>query len=303
MSLSNVSASIRDRLLNRARETGESHQALLTRYALERLLYRIGASEVEEQFVLKGAYAFLVWQQDLHRPTKDLDLLGYGDPDELEVLLRRVCEVEVQDDGVSFDPDSVSAGPIRDQEEYDGMRVTIEASIGSAELQLQVDIGFGDVVVPDPQVAEIPTLLDLPAAKLRTYPRETVVAEKLHGMVMFGIANSRMKDFYDIWYLCSQFPFEGASLTEAIEATFSRRETEIPTELPLALADEFANDAQKQTQWASFESRTQLEVFDADFESVIAQLRSFLWPPLRQAGQSAPFEKHWPPEGPWAVTE
>ncbi|MCS4038726.1 nucleotidyl transferase AbiEii/AbiGii toxin family protein [Salinibacter ruber] len=303
MSLSNVSASVRDRLLNRARETGESHQALLTRYALERLLYRIGSSEVEEQFVLKGAYAFLVWQQDLHRPTKDLDLLGYGDPDKLEALLRRVCEVEVQEDGVSFDPDSVSAGPIRDQEEYDGMRVTIEASIGSAELQLQVDVGFGDAVVPDPQVTEIPTLLDLPAAKLRTYPRETVVAEKLHGMVMFGIANSRMKDFYDIWYLSTQFPFEGADLSEAIEATFSRRETEIPTDLPLALADEFADDDRKQTQWESFEDRTQLEEFDADFVSVIAQLRSFLWPPLRRAGQSTPFEKHWSPEGPWAVTE
>jgi predicted nucleotidyltransferase component of viral defense system len=303
MSLSNVSASVRDRLLNRARETGESHQALLTRYALERLLYRIGASEVEEQFVLKGAYAFLVWRQDLHRPTKDLALLGYGDPDDLEALLRRICEVEVQEDGVSFDPDSVSAGPIRDREEYGGMRVTIEASIGSAELQLQVDVGFGDAVVPDPQVAEIPTLLDLPAAKLRTYPRETVVAEKLHGMVTFGIANSRMKDFYDTWYLSTRFPFEGADLATAIEATFSRRETEIPTDLPLALADEFADDDRKQTQWASFGSRTQLEEFDTDFMSVIAQLRSFLWPPLRRAGQSTPFEKCWPPEGPWAVTE
>jgi len=303
MSLSNVSASVRDRLLNRSRETGENHQALLTRYALERLLYRIGTSEVEDQFVLKGAYAFLVWQQDMHRPTKDLDLLGYGPPDQLEELFRQVCETEASDDGVSFDPESVSATPIRDQEEYDGMRVTLDASIGSAELQLQVDVGFGDAVVPEPEVTEVPTLLDFPAAQLRAYPRETVVAEKLHGMVVFGIANSRMKDFYDIWYLSKQFPFEGTTLTEAIRSTFSRREADLPAKMPMALTDEFADDSQKQTQWRSFGSRTRLETFDTDFGSVIEQLRSFLWPPLDGLSPSSAFEKHWPPEGPWAAPE
>ncbi len=303
MSLSNVAASVRDRLLNRAHDTGKSHQALLTRYALERLLYRIGISEVEEQFVLKGAYAFLVWQRDLHRPTKDLDLLGYGNPDELEEVFRRVCEIDGPEDGVSFDPESVSAAPIRDQEEYDGMRVRIEASIGSARLPLQVDVGFGDAVVPEPQVTEIPTLLDFPAARLRAYPKETAVAEKLHGMVMFGIANSRMKDFYDIWYLSQQFSFEGEALTAAIDSTFSRRETDVPSAVPMALTEEFADDNQNRTQWESFQDRTRLETFEPDFGAVIGQLRTFLWPPLDGLNRPDAFEKRWLPEGPWTEPE
>lgn len=303
MSLSNVSASVRDRLLNRAHDTGESHQALLTRYALERLLYRIGASEGTDQFVLKGAYAFLVWQQDLHRPTKDLDLLGYGDPDELETLFRRVCEGDVPDDGVSFDSDSVSAVPIRDQEAYDGMRVTLNASIGSANLRLRVDVGFGDAVVPEPEVTEVPSLLDFPPAELRTYPQETVVAEKLHGMVTFGIANSRMKDFYDVWFLSTRFPFDGTILTKAIASTFSRRKTDVPLEIPLALTDEFAHDDQKQAHWASFTDRTRIDTFESDLGSVIEQLRSFLRSPLKAVNMSSSFEKRWPPEGPWTTVE
>lgn len=299
MSPTNVSQSVRDRLLNRSRETGESHQALLTRFALERLLYRIGESDVEDQFVLKGAYAFLVWQNDLHRPTKDLDLLGYGDPAQLEEIFRTVCQVDVPDDGVSFDPDSVEAEAIRDQETYDGLRVTLDAHVGNAHLPLQIDVGFGDAIHPTPQTTEFPTLLDFPAAKLRTYPRETVVAEKLHGMVVFGIANSRMKDFYDVWYLSRKFDFDGSTLTKAIDATFERRDTDLPERTPSALTEDFARDDRKQTQWKAFGNRTRLQEFEEELRPVIDQIRRFLYRPLESLRTGDPFNQHWQPGGPW----
>lgn len=302
MSPTNVSQSVRDRLLNRSRETGESHQALLTRLALERLLYRIGESDVEDQFVLKGAYAFLVWQNDLHRPTKDLDLLGYGDPAQLEEIFRTVCQVDVPDDGVSFDPDSVEAEAIRDQETYDGLRVTLDAHVGNAHLPLQIDVGFGDAIHPTPQTTEFPTLLDFPAAKLRTYPRETVVAEKLHGMVVFGIANSRMKDFYDVWYLSRTFDFDGSTLTKAIDATFARRDTDLPERTPSALTEDFARDDRKQTQWKAFGNRTRLQEFEEELRPVIDQIRWFLYRPLESLRTGDPFNQHWQPGGPWKPT-
>jgi predicted nucleotidyltransferase component of viral defense system len=302
MSPTNVSQSVRDRLLNRSRETGESHQALLTRLALERLLYRIGESDVEDQFVLKGAYAFLVWQNDLHRPTKDLDLLGYGDPAQLEEIFRTVCQVDVPDDGVSFDPDSVEVEAIRDQETYDGLRVTLDAHVGNAHLPLQIDVGFGDAIHPTPQTTEFPTLLDFPAAKLRTYPRETVVAEKLHGMVVFGIANSRMKDFYDVWYLSRTFDFDGSTLTKAIDATFERRDTDLPERTPSALTEDFARDDRKQTQWKAFGNRTRLQEFEEELRPVIDQIRWFLYRPLESLRTGDPFNQHWQPGGPWKPT-
>ncbi|WP_022836389.1 nucleotidyl transferase AbiEii/AbiGii toxin family protein [Salisaeta longa] len=299
MSPTNVSQSVRDRLLNRSRESGESHQALLTRFALERLLYRIGASDVEDQFVLKGAYAFLVWQNDLHRPTKDLDLLGYGDPAQLEAIFQAVCQVDVPDDGVSFDPDSVEVAAIRDQETYGGVRVTLNAYVGNAHLPLQIDVGFGDAVHPTPQTTTFPTLLNFPAATLRTYPRETVIAEKLHGMVVFGIANSRMKDFYDVWYLSRTFAFDGSTLTKAIDATFECRATGLPERTPSALTEDFARDDRKQTQWKAFGKRTRLQAFEEDLRPVIDQIRRFLYRPLASLRTGDPFNQHWSPEGPW----
>lgn len=300
MSRSSVADSVRDRLLNRKRETGENYEALLTRYALERLLYRLGQSDLREQFVLKGAYAFLIWQGDLHRPTRDLDLLGYGKPEMLEQVFRRLCEEEAgPEDGVRFDPNSVEVQPIRDADEYGGMRVRLDAALGSAELRLQVDVGFGDVVVPEPEDTSFPSLLDFPSPDVRAYSQPTVVAEKLHGLVTLGIANSRMKDFYDLWYLSREFSFQGPTLTEAIQSTFDRRETALPSSEPQALTDTFADDEQKQRQWSAFLNRTQLETEDPDLGAVIGQLNRFLWPPLNACREGRVLHHRWPPGGSW----
>jgi predicted nucleotidyltransferase component of viral defense system len=301
MSLTNVAASVRQRLLNRARETGEDYQVLLTRYALERLLYRLGQSDEGERFVLKGAYAFLLWQGESHRQTRDLDLLGHGAPDaeRLSEVFRHVCTVDTPDDGVEFNAGSVQAAPIRDQAEYDGIRVTLTAHIDTARLPLQVDVGFGDAVTPPPRPEPFPALLEFPKPTVRVYPRETAVAEKLHGIVLFGIANSRMRDYYDLWYLAKQFAFDGATVAEAIAATFERRNTPLPPEKPQGLTDAFASDDQKRRQWKAFLQNRHLGI-DADALPVTVEtIAAFLTPPLEALIEERSFARHWPAGGPW----
>lgn len=196
----NVGASVRARLLRLARERGEDFQLVLTRYASERLLYRLTSSRHASRFVLKGAALFTLWTGRAHRATRDLDLLGFGDSTEPHVraVFADVLAGDVCDDGVRFDEDSLEVGPIREEQEYGGVRVVVIARIASAKVRLQVDVGFGDAVTPEAAMVEFPTLLDFPAPRLRAYPRETVVAEKVEAMVQLGLANSRMKDFYDL---------------------------------------------------------------------------------------------------------
>ncbi len=281
MSWSNVAASVRQRLLNRAREEGEDFQRLLVRYALERLLHRMTLSDWDDQFVLKGAFTFLLWEGTLHRPTRDLDLMGYGPPEPraVEDVFRAIVKI---DEG----PD-------------DGLRVKLMADLGSARIPLQIDVGFGDAITPDPESATFPALLEFPAPQIRIYPRESVVAEKLHGMVLFGIATSRMKDFYDIRYLAQRFAFEGPALTAAITATFERRETPLPEEVPQALTSTFADDAGKQQQWTAFLRRTGLAEKTLELPAVINTLRGFLLPPLDACARELAFEHAWQPGGPW----
>jgi predicted nucleotidyltransferase component of viral defense system len=302
MSASERGRSVQDRLLQRARRSGEDFQALLTRYALERLMYRLSQSDLHDRFVLKGAYVFLLWEGDMHRPTQDLDLLGYQSPDPqaVEAAFRRICAVEVADDGVQFDADSVSAESIRDQAVYDGLRLTLMAGIGTARLPLQIDIGFGDAVVPEPIEASFPPLLDFPAPTMRAYPRESVVAEKLHGLVLFGMATSRMKDLYDLRYLANHFSFEGADVTAAISATFERRDTPIPDPPPQALTATFAEDAEKRQQWTAFLRRTQLVDEALDLREVVDDLQVFLLPPVKACASNQDFEHKWTPGGRWS---
>ena len=255
-----IAHSVRRRLLNRSRDKGEDYNLLLTRFAVERLLYRLSQSEHADAFVLKGAMLFTVWTGALHRPTRDLDLLGFGDPSE-ERLVRVFCDVcgqAVDGDGMTFDADSVTAGPIRDEHAYAGIRLHIGAKLGNARINLQVDVGFGDVVTPEATTETYPTLLDQPAPRLRMYSPETVVAEKLESMVSLGMANTRMKDFYDVWVLLREFDLDDAVLAAAIRATFDRRHTTISSAVPLALSDEFAGDPDKQRQWAGFLQRSGL---------------------------------------------
>ena len=250
----NMAVSVRDRLLNLARERGEDFQLILTRYGLERLLYRLGKSDYRDLFILKGAMLFVLWSDQPHRPTRDVDFLGFGDSSEtgLKTVFRELCEIPVEDDGLTLIADSIQVDAIRDDTEYGGMRVKLFGELAGARILIQADIGFGDAVTPDPRNIEYPTLLDNPAPFLKAYPRETVVAEKYQALVNLGMANSRMKDFYDIWIISSEFDFDGLTLSEAISNTFSRRHTPLPEHVPFGLSPEFYRDSQKNTQWSAF---------------------------------------------------
>lgn len=297
----NIAASVRQRLLNRSRAQGEDFQVLLTRYGLERFLYRLSQSPHQDRFVVKGAMLFLLWEGEFHRTTRDLDLLAFGSSEiaQLEAAVREICMVAVPDDGIVFHAETVRGRLIREDQIYEGVRVTVEARLGAARLPLQIDVGFGDTIVPAPKNEDFPTLLDFPAPTLPVYPKETVVAEKFQAMVELGITNSRMKDFYDLWYLSRYFAFDGPPLTRAIAATFERRGTPLPSETPLALTDEFATDPTKQTQWRAFLRRGDLKTEDITLQEVIDTLSDFLWPPASAAATGTSFEAAWQPSGPW----
>ena len=301
----NMPASVHQRLLNLARERHEELQSLLTRYALERLLYRLSRSRYRDQVVLKGALLVIVWTGQPHRATRDLDLSGSGEPviHRFEAIFRELCATPVADDGLEFVAETIRALPIRDDQEYEGLRVHLTARLGQARLPLQVDIGFGDAIIPAPVDVVLPVLLDGPAPQLRAYPRETVVAEKFQAMVMLGIANSRMKDFYDIWTLAQRFTFDGAILCRACAATFARRRTPLPTDTPLALTPAFSNDAGKQTQWRAFVRRGRLADGEVDFTEVVTLVSNFLMPPMHALAAGQSFTQHWPVGGPWQPGE
>jgi predicted nucleotidyltransferase component of viral defense system len=272
-----MGASVRARLLNLARERGQVFDLLLTRYALERLLYRLSISPHRDRFVLKGAMLVTTWFEDPHRPTRDLDLLGYGDSssESMRITWKDICSIEA-DDGITFDDEALSIGPIREDLEYGGLRLRTTATLARARISITVDIGFGDAVEPGVEEIDLPVLLDLPAPHLRAYPRETVVAEKFHAMATLGMANSRMKDFYDVWVLSKTYEFDSARLVPAITATFERRGTEIPDALPDAFAPEFFRNTGKLQQWSAFVRDLSAET--PSLETVVSDLAAFLGP-------------------------
>ena len=298
----NLTASVRQRLLNRAREKGEDFNLILTRYGLERLLYRLARSRYADRFVLKGAMLFAVWANRVYRPTRDLDLLGYGDSSHqaLTKVFHDICLTDVEPDGLVFDASSVRISEIREDQEYGGCRVQLVAYLAKAQISLQIDIGFGDVVKPEAAEIEYPTLLDFPAPRIWAYPRQAVVAEKLQAIIALGMANTRMKDFYDLWIISSQFPFDGSSLVEAITATFTRRGTQIPIDIPIVLSESFAENPDKSRQWQAFLQRTGLEERGAELSQVITELQLFLIPPILAASKGEALTQSWVDGGPWS---
>jgi predicted nucleotidyltransferase component of viral defense system len=299
----NVAHSVRDRLFKLSKARGEEFNFVLLRYGLERFLFRLSKSRHEHEFILKGAMLFAVWSKHPHRATKDLDLLGSGAPDleRLAAVFREVSSVLVDDDGVVFEPGSVKARRIKEDAEYEGVRVTVEGKLGSAKLAVQVDVGFGDSVTPSPTKIQFPTLLAFPAPTIRAYAKETVVAEKLHAMVSLGMANSRMKDFFDIWFLCREFEFQGRPLVDAIRSTFGRRQTAIPGEAPVGLTDTFALDATKQTQWSAFLERSRVVEKTVTLPAVVMTLAPFLTPTMQAAAGADSVPTRWAPGGPWIL--
>ena len=259
-------ASIRQRLLDRARIRGEDFQLVLDRYAVERLLYRLSISPHRDQFLLKGALLFALWFDQPQRPTRDADLLGFGppEPERLAALVAELCAIE-DDDGLRFDVGSMAVEPIREEAAYEGLRIRLLAFLGDARCHVQWDVGFGDAVTPAPADVDYPVMLEgMPAPRLRVYPRETVFAEKLEAIATLGIANSRMKDYFDLLALLREGAMDNPVLTEAVRATFQRRGTALPDGVPFGLTDAFATDAQKQAQWTAFLRRNRLSAPSLD---------------------------------------
>ena len=289
-------ASILARLLTLAKTRGDDYSLLLNRFALERLLCRISRSPHADRFLLKGALLFALWYDDPHRPTRDADLLGFGpdDASELIATFRDIAAVDLGD-GIVFDPESVRADAIREDNTYGGTRIHLVARIGSARCALQIDVGFGDAVTPEAETVIFPTLLqDFSAPVLRVYPVYTVVAEKYQAMVMLGQANRRMKDFYDLAMIGRRTELDSATLAAAIAATFARRKTALQTEPPLALTRQFSEDPSKIRQWQAFLNKNHITA--GSLTDTVSQLDLLLWPPTEVAAAQSKATATWMPE-------
>ena len=280
MNTEGLAASVADRLARLAKAQRRDHSFVLVRYGIERLLWRLSQSPLSEEFIVKGATLFVLWRGDQTRPTRDLDLLGRGssDPQRIAEMFRTLCVMDASSvDGLVFDPDSVTASRIKDEEEYEGVRLRLRASLGRTRIDIQVDVGFGDAVTPPASKAVFPTLLDHPSPNVWVYPPATAMAEKLQAIVGLGMRTSRMKDFHDLLVLLEADAASAEDLEAAIRATFDRRRTPIPIEIPVGLSDEFARDPGKQKQWAAFQKRIQVE-YPRSLEEVIARLQTMVIP-------------------------
>ncbi|CZG39530.1 TPA: nucleotidyl transferase AbiEii/AbiGii toxin family protein [Legionella pneumophila] len=281
--IKNIGESVRSRLKNIAVKEGSDFNAVLTRYGLERLLYRIGESEYSNQFLLKGALLFNLWYDMPHRPTKDIDLLGFGDNDlaYIKQTFSKICSI-FADDGISFLSESVTVDTIKKDGGYTGARVELFGELAKAKIKIQIDIGYSDAVTPGPIDAHYPVLLsDLPAPKIRTYPIYTVIAEKLHAIALLGMANSRLKNYLDLYVLLGNEQIDNQILAKAIQATFNRRGMDLPEALPIGLTDEFANDPSRESMWKAFLRKNELE--QKPLTEVIAVIRNLIQVPYSLA--------------------
>jgi hypothetical protein len=285
-----------------ARARGDDIQRTLTRYAIERLLYRISKFPHRNGFILKGAMLFSLWAELPYRTTGDLDLLAFGDPSPEQVtsIFRAIALQPVEEDGVEFLPDTIRVETTRPEDEYAGASIRMTAMFAGARLTVLIDLGYGDAVTPDAQEIEYPSLLDAPRPVLRAYPPETVVAEKFQALVGLGMINSRLKDFFDLWAIADTFKFDGTLLATAIRATFDRRDTEVPVMPPVALTAAFSDDPEKQQLWRAFLGRAGISTAPDLLGEVIVALARFLMPvAAAAAADGAQFEQNWQPGGPW----
>lgn len=297
----NLAGSVKARLANLARDQQEEFQELLSRYGRERLLYRLSVSKYRDRFILKGALLFAYWMGVLHRPTRDMDLLGYGKADiaSVEAVFRELCALNIEPDGLIFDPRSVQGERIKDEEDYEGVRIHLTALLEKTRVRLQIDVAFGDRIVPGPEEIEFPTLLDFPTPHLKSYTCESMVAEKFEAMVKLGMLNTRMKDFFDLWSASQKFSFEGSTLSLAVKTTFETRTTTVPSDPPLAFTAEFFDDKQKNLQWNAFLNKARLNAHGKLLPEIIETLSSFLMPISVAVANAESYKGTWLPGGPW----
>ena len=296
----NIAASVRQRLLNAAKSSGRPFQEVLQYFAMERFLYRLAQTGHADKLVLKGALMLTVWRASTTRPTRDIDFLGrmQNSIEQVAGAVRDACRQSVEPDGLVFDAESIGGTNIKEDADYEGVRISFRGYLENVPIPMRVDVAFGDVLFPVPPMTDYPTILDHAAPRLQVYSRESAIAEKFEAMVKLGQLNSRMKDFYDIWVLSRQFEFDGPTLVEAIEKTFSHRGTTITPE-PTAFSLAFASEPSKVTQWQAFLRKSKLQDAPSDLSLVVQAIAAFLGPPAAALNERRHFPHIWNAPGPW----
>ena len=292
--IKNLAASVRERLLEKARESNRPFQEILQYYAMERFLYRLSRSPHADKFILKGALMLIVWNAPQTRPTLDIDLLAKTNNDLVPIVdkIKAICIQEAEPDGIEFDIASIIGKRIKEDADYEGVRVKFKGSLDRARITMQIDIGFGDVVIPAPSMVDYPTILDFPKPSLKGYSKESLVAEKFEAMVKLGILNSRLKDFYDLYLLCRQFSFDEKILADAIHNTFITRGTDVVVN-PIAFSDEFAANSDKIAQWRAFIKKNRIIGAPENLKVVIESIRNFLLPVTKALLKNTALDQKW----------
>jgi hypothetical protein len=302
--IKNLPASIRAKLLNYAKTNGEDFNRTLIRYGIERFLFRLSQHASHGRFILKGAMLFITWPEGVYRPTGDLDLLASGSPDpaSVKVVIAEICAISEPGDALIFDSESIVVDAMREDEKYQGVRISMIARLDNVKIHLQIDVGFGDAVHPQPKKITFPCLLSgMLVPEILAYPPETVVAEKFEAMVRFGEADGRLKDFNDIWAIMTTFEFDMPTLVQALSGTFKRRETELPSEIPFALTAAFGELAEKQKMWDAFLKRNPPAVPPPTLDELLKDLRRFIGPVLNAAAAPGNARGTWDPTRGWIV--
>lgn len=296
----NIEASVKGRLQNKAKETNRLYAEVLQYYGMERFLYRFSQSDYAEQFILKGALMFTVWDVPARRTTVDIDFLARFDNQvkNIEGVIRNVCKIKVPADGLVFDDKTVNGRRIKEDADYEGVRVKFFGFLEKSEIQMQIDVGFGDVIVPKPSIIDYPTILNFPAPHLQGYTFESVVAEKFEAMIKLGLLNSRMKDFYDIWLMTRQMNFEGKKLAAAIKATFENRETPLPAKAPFFAEEIYDEKSDRAAMWRAFLRKKQIKIAPDSLAKVARAIEDFLLEPVKSITGKETIEK-WIAPGPW----
>ena len=299
--ITNLNASIRARLQNKANDTGRPFAEVMQYYGIERFLYRFSKSEYKDKFILKGALMFTVWDVPERRTTLDIDFLGRYDNQtiEIEKVMKDVCNVDVQADGLVFDAKTVTAQKIKEDADYEGVRVKFTGFLDRSRISMQIDVGFGDAVYPKPKMIDYPVILDLPKPHLKGYAPETVVSETFEAMVQLGLLNSRMKDFYDIWLMMRQFDFEGTELAEALKRTFAHRKTSFPQGRQLFVEEIYDENSDRQMLWKTFLKKGNIKHASEKLSIIAKDIEGFLRKPLEAINKGEDFKSEWKALGPW----
>ncbi|OGF48791.1 MAG: hypothetical protein A2044_08800 [Candidatus Firestonebacteria bacterium GWA2_43_8] len=297
----NIAASVKARLFNKAEETNRQFAEVLQYFGMERLLYRLSKSKYSDNFILKGALMFTVWQIPERRTTLDIDFLARYDNQiiSIENVMKDICEVKVEQDGLVFDPGTVKGQRIKEGADYEGVRIKLMGFLGKARIPIQIDVGFGDITYPDPKVIDYPVILDFSQPRLKGYPAENTVSEKFNAMINLGPLNSRMKDFYDIWLIMRRYDFEGPALAAALKKTFAQRKTEFPDKIPLFAEEIYDDNSDRQELWNAFVIKEEVKHTPQYLSAVAKEIEAFLAEPVEALNTGKEFNKTWKAPGPW----